>query len=123
MNGILRLPPNCAESTGNSTPFGISYLRKQELNLQISGIDVELQAYDRDIRKLQDLRISRVAKRDTLLKERRQLQSGPIWAKGKGKASEEGTDYTMDGFDWSQELRVRMKRIFGINNFRLCQQG
>jgi ATP-dependent DNA helicase Q1 len=42
--------------------------------------------------------------------------------KGKGKARQDGIDYTLE-FDWSYELKARMKKVFGIDNFRLCQQG
>lgn len=38
--------------------------------------------------------------------------------KGKGK----GIDYTED-FDWAGELKARMRNVFKIQDFRLCQKG
>jgi len=42
--------------------------------------------------------------------------------KGKGKAKQDSIDYTLE-FDWSYELKARMKKVFGINNFWLSQPG
>lgn len=32
-------------------------------------------------------------------------------------------NYMEKGFGWSQPLELKLKRIFGIDNFRLCQKG
>jgi hypothetical protein len=93
------------------------------LNSQISVLDSEIEEYDRDIKKLQDLRATHVTEKNVLLKELQQVQTRVVCGKGKGSASHVGIDYTIDGFDWSEELKVRMKKVFGINSFRLCQQG
>jgi len=43
--------------------------------------------------------------------------------KGKGKAKDVGIDYGHDAFEWAKGLKDQMKRVFGIDNFRLCQEG
>ncbi|KAF8970329.1 P-loop containing nucleoside triphosphate hydrolase protein [Flammula alnicola] len=42
--------------------------------------------------------------------------------KGKGKAQQR-TNYSTEEFDWSDALKRRMKAVFGIDDFRLCQRG
>ncbi len=44
--------------------------------------------------------------------------------KGKGKASARGgINYLTETFDWTDGLKSRMKSVFGIREFRLCQAG
>lgn len=40
---------------------------------------------------------------------------------GKGKARAVATDYRAE-FEWSQELRLRLKKVFDISSFRLVQE-
>jgi ATP-dependent DNA helicase Q1 len=55
--------------------------------------------------------------------ERQLAQSVPrVDAKGKRKAKE-GINYMTEPFDWSEGLKARMKAVFGIQSFRLCQEG
>jgi ATP-dependent DNA helicase Q1 len=57
--------------------------------------------------------------------ERQLAQSVPrVDAKGKGKAKE-GNNYMTEPFDWSEDLKARMKAVLGIQSFRLChwQEG
>jgi hypothetical protein len=58
-----------------------------------------------------------------LRRELKQQLSGAD-KKGKGKAKDVGIDYGHDtGFEWGKALKGQMKRVFGIDNFRLCQEG
>ena len=55
--------------------------------------------------------------------ERQLTESNPrVDTKGKGK-TKEGINYMTEPFDWSDGLKARMKAVFGIQSFRLCQQG
>ncbi|TFK39324.1 P-loop containing nucleoside triphosphate hydrolase protein [Crucibulum laeve] len=50
--------------------------------------------------------------------------SSLVHSKNKGKGRQKsGIDYMNDEFDWMAGLKGRMKAVFGIDNFRLCQQG
>lgn len=97
------------------------------MNEQIADIDAEISGYDEDIRKLRELRALRMIDKKKLVDELQGMLSGgrmsQTVATGGGKTTQAGIDYDVDGFDWSQQLKSRMKTIFGINNYRLCQQG
>ncbi|KAJ6621593.1 P-loop containing nucleoside triphosphate hydrolase protein, partial [Mycena sp. CBHHK59/15] len=97
------------------------YLRKQELNREISQLDAEMAKYREDISQLEALLALRSEDRQRLVDELDRATI-PANAKGKGKAVE-GVDYSADDFEWSGQLKFQMKKVFGINNFRLCQQG
>ena len=43
-------------------------------------------------------------------------------SKAAGKARQ-GIDYEKEEFEWSQSLKMKMKEVFGIEDFRLCQRG
>jgi ATP-dependent DNA helicase Q1 len=96
---------------------------QQALNEQISQIDAEICGFDQDIKELNALRALRVAEKDALLEKLRLIQNRGHEGKGKRKMPQGGIDYFLEDFDWSEELKVRMKKVFGINSFRLCQQG
>ncbi|KAJ6604511.1 ATP-dependent DNA helicase [Mycena vulgaris] len=98
-----------------------TYLRKQELNREISELDAELKKIQEEISGLKALHALREEDRRKLLDELERT-SAPANAKGKGKAAG-GTDYSADDFPWYGGIKAQMKKVFGINNFRLCQQG
>jgi hypothetical protein len=105
-----------------------SYLRKFELKQEIASLDAEIADIRRDIMQLEEQSKLRAKDKDGLIKELRALDQRQTSAqsdaskKGKGRASEGTIDYSAD-FDWSPELRLKMKRVFGIDDFRLCQKG
>ncbi|KAF8156587.1 P-loop containing nucleoside triphosphate hydrolase protein [Crassisporium funariophilum] len=113
----MRDKPDCNSAT--PTEFD----RKNErISSRIAELDAEVLGCRADIAEIED-RI------DLFLHERAELerqltrsrtQSGA--AKGKGKA-EEGINYMTGHFDWSEGLKARMKAVFGIDSFRLCQEG
>ncbi|KAJ7630796.1 P-loop containing nucleoside triphosphate hydrolase protein [Roridomyces roridus] len=94
--------------------------RKQELNGEIAAVDVEISSIQRDIRQMKELLLLRQEHKQKLLEEVESLQSAR--SKGKNKATG-GLDYTGSDFEWSGELRTQLKRVFKIDNFRLCQEG
>lgn len=47
--------------------------------------------------------------------DQRQLESS--------SAMLESTNYMEQEFEWSKQLRLKLKKIFGIDDFRLCQKG
>lgn len=117
-----------SQSSQNPGPSRITdsvphHRTQQALNEQISQIDAEICGFDQDIKELNALRALRVAERDALSEELRLIQNRGHEGKGKRKMPQGGIDYFLEDFDWSEELKVRMKKVFGINSFRLCQQG
>ncbi|KAJ7783633.1 ATP-dependent DNA helicase [Mycena maculata] len=102
-------------------PSRATYVRKQEINREISKVDAELANIQKDILQLKALYALRKEDKQKLLDEL-ERSSAPVNAKGKGKATG-GTDYMSDDFEWCGELKTRMKKVFKIDNFRLCQQG
>ena len=38
-------------------------------------------------------------------------------------AISESINYMEQEFEWSKQLKLKLKRIFGIDDFRLCQKG
>ncbi|KAJ7706323.1 P-loop containing nucleoside triphosphate hydrolase protein [Mycena rosella] len=113
--------PGPSRLSANAHHGAPTYLRKQELNREVSQLDAELSQISKDISELKALHALRSQDRQKLLDELEQTNA-PANAKGKGKAAG-GTDYSADDFPWSGGLKSQMKKIFGIDNFRLCQQG
>lgn len=105
-----------------------SYLRKQTLNGRLTTLESEISSIDNQINELRNLRSNLVQERGIVEKQLREVghtrngTSGAVEGKGKGRARQDGIDYTLE-FDWSHELMARMKKVFGIDNFRLCQRG
>ena len=42
---------------------------------------------------------------------------------GSSGAMPELVNYMEQEFEWSKQLKLKLKRIFGIDDFRLCQKG
>lgn len=34
-----------------------------------------------------------------------------------------GTDYLVSDYEWSLHMKKKMREVFGIQNYRLCQEG
>ena len=80
-----------------------------------------MEGYRVDMIEIQKRMESRLREKEML--ERQLAQSDlHVDAKGKGKAKE-GINYMTEPFDWSEGLKARMKAVFGIQSFRLCQEG
>lgn len=105
-----------------------AYVRKQELNGRLGALEIEINDIDADIKRLQELK-------NRLLTEKRDISAqlkthgGSLQglpgstADGPQRVESGKTDYTTERFEWTGELKARMKAIFNINAFRLCQEG
>nr|GAT44070.1 ATP-dependent DNA helicase [Mycena chlorophos] len=111
------IPSPVAGPSKQSAP----YLHRQAIGQELTRLDAELEKIEEDIGKLQALAALRREDRDKLLAELDDL-SAPTKSKGKGKATG-GTDYATDDFVWSPELKSKLRSVFKIQNFRLCQEG
>jgi len=90
-----------------------------QIRARIAELDAEVRGCELDIAMIRD----RMA---VFLEEKKKLeqqleQSRPS-NKGKAKA-QGGINYSNEQFDWSDGLKARMKAVFNIDEFRLCQRG
>jgi ATP-dependent DNA helicase Q1 len=105
------------------------HIKKSRIVGEISKLDAEHAAIQEQITQLQGAS-------DIILKKKRELQkqldvvtgaqyvnSVPQVKQQSGSSSRKGVDYTSSNFEWSGELKARMRKVFGIQNFRLCQEG
>ena len=103
-----------------------SYTRMTELQQNISQLEAEISGLDKEIATIQHAK--------GFLVERLQIVKGELNGikygvngngKGKGKGREEGggINYDVDTFVWMGGLKTKMKEVFGIPSFRLCQRG
>lgn len=134
MAEILELSREEYQSKSDVGPSGSvdepSYLRKQNLNGELNKIEREISDVVQNIKELRDLHSDLLQQKSKIEKQLGEVQPTPNGmngttdrkGKGKGKAKQDSIDYTLE-FDWSYELKARMKKVFGIDNFRLCQQG
>ena len=117
---------------GPSTTNGAkrpSYLQKRELNGRLSSIESEIADVENNIAQLQTLRASLIADRQQVLNELEKLDShtrpfssNAGSSKGKDRQQSDLIDYK-EQFEWTPLLMATMKRVFNINNFRLCQEA
>jgi ATP-dependent DNA helicase Q1 len=95
--------------------------RRQKIKEDIAAADVEIQRYEEEIAGLKALVSLRKDERFNLLKELEATHASQL---GKGKAkAKQGIDYTANEFEWLHGVKAKMKEVFGINDFRLCQEG
>jgi ATP-dependent DNA helicase Q1 len=113
-----------ASSSSKKTVDQPSLVREHALKKQIAAVRNEIAEYDVELRKMQELRTLRAQDERDLLTQLHALQhgrrAGTSDTTGTGKAAGE-IDYSVD-WDWSKQMQVKMKNIFGINGFRLCQK-
>ena len=114
---------------GNGEP---SYVLKQKLNGRLSELDQELKEIDRQIEEFKNLRAKIVAERQDVANQLNtrighQPTNLPASTSGSGSARNSAgagaIDYMNDPFEWTGELKARMRSVFGIHEFRLCQVG
>jgi ATP-dependent DNA helicase Q1 len=129
-------PSNASSSTADAhVP---SYIRRQELNARLNSLDIELRGVDEDIKKLKELRTRIVKEREGLVREMGHGDGAGVQksfgANGNGYGGRNGnvsgsggnsgkTNYMTERFEWAGELKRRMREVFGIEAFRLCQEG
>ena len=114
---------------GNGEP---SYVLKQKLNGRLSELDQELKEIDRQIEEFKNLRAKIVVERQDVanqLNTRIGHQPTNLRASTSGSGSARNSagagaiDYMNHPFEWTGELKARMRSVFGIHEFRLCQEG
>ena len=106
------------QRTDGNTDFN---RKKQLIVSRIAELDAEVEAYKAEILDIQNRMEMRLQEKEVL--EAQLAQSNPhVGTKGKGKARG-GINYMTESFDWSEGLKARMKAVFGIHSFRLCQEG
>ena len=88
---------------------------------QIAQLDAEIIAYRADISELENQILLREDQKRVLESQLAQANNR-VDVNGKGKGPS-GINYQTADFEWSDALRARMKAVFGINDFRLCQRG
>ncbi|CAE6407088.1 unnamed protein product [Rhizoctonia solani] len=103
-----------------------SYLRKNELQTRLSSLDTELASIDAEIQALQEARRNILHEKETLQKELATTRA-PIRAVKNATTSTKAagaTNYADPaGFEWTDDVKKRMRSVFGIKEFRLCQEG
>ncbi|EJD54785.1 ATP-dependent DNA helicase [Auricularia subglabra TFB-10046 SS5] len=102
-----------------------TYAARQELDARLDSLDAEIASVDAETAKLKTLRAKLVAEKAEVVQQLDNMRSGrktnaPV-GNGKGK-SKGGIDYN-DDYEWTPDMKARMQRVFGIQDFRLCQQG
>lgn len=108
--------PNTSASAGQPQLY-----RRQKIKEDIAAADAEIQQYEEEVRALRALISLKKDERSELVKE---LEATHASHFGKGKAkAKQGIDYGAEEFEWSQGLKAKMKEVFGIKDFRLCQKG
>ena len=103
---------------GGSRNSAESDRKKQLIISRITKLEAEVEECRFDMIEIQKRMETRLQEKEML--ERQLAQS--VDPKGKGKAKE-GINYMTEPFDWSEGLKARMKAVFGIESFRLCQEG
>lgn len=114
-------PPARRDAGPSRIPDDPSNALKQKL----TSIDQDIHEIDERIKLLKITRAELASERKELEREQFQHRQQRILPssvtrddKGKGKL----IDYTGE-FPWTQNLLERMKGVFHIDSFRLCQQG
>ena len=98
----------------------------EELRARIQDLDDEVRGCYADIETIQQrVRDCLAEKRKlgnlldkTSVNHRDVTNRTVMQSKGK-----ENVNYLTQSFDWTDGLRARMKSVFGIKEFRLCQEG
>ncbi|KAF8459232.1 P-loop containing nucleoside triphosphate hydrolase protein [Gautieria morchelliformis] len=101
-----------------------AYVVKQRLNSQISVVENEISSVDSEIEKLQQLRENLATERKELLSQLKSISQtrDSLRSPEQGRKVASGVDYT-DSFDWTCAMKARMKSVFEIESFRLCQEA
>ncbi len=100
-------------------------LSNQELAEELKAIELKIRSIEDQIRECQEIRATLLSdKTDVLRKLEATHRPAPTLVPIKGKQRDDGTrvDYNGD-FDWTLALRTNLKKIFNIEDFRLCQKG
>ncbi|KAG8698532.1 hypothetical protein FRC11_014363, partial [Ceratobasidium sp. 423] len=103
-----------------------SYLRKNELQTHLSSLDAELVSIDAEIQALQEARQNILQEKEALQRELATTRAPTRAVKNSATSTKtsRATNYADPaGFEWTDEVKKRMRSVFGIKDFRLCQEG
>ncbi|KZV99558.1 ATP-dependent DNA helicase [Exidia glandulosa HHB12029] len=117
----VQLQPN-GSSKANGNPGGSAYVARQELDARLDSLDAEIASVDEEALKLKELRARLVAQKQDVQRQLENMRTGRSAAVDNSKGKGKGIDYS-DEWEWTPDLVARMKAVFGIQSFRLCQQG
>jgi ATP-dependent DNA helicase Q1 len=115
MNSLAR--PN-RQSGGSAAPPCNNLNPRQQLIAQRSTHQTELERLDEEIIALQKLRKERAQEIEDLTQQIVALDKRVV----AGRSADTVRNY-YDKFEWSNRLKEQMKRVFGIEEFRLAQEG
>ena len=110
MNGFARpsVQPGSASRRNNDI--------RQDLITQRTGHQAELERLGEELLALEDMRRQRIQSIKNLTQQIEALDEGA--ASGPAVIR----NY-FDEFEWSARMREQMRKVFGIENFRLAQEG
>lgn len=112
-----------SSNTGNPINYTEDYGRKNaDIRGRIAELDAELIGLEADKVSIANQIAIRLQEKEELERQLVQSNRSRVDPKGKGKA-QQGINYSTSDFAWSKGLEARMKAVFGINEFRLCQRG
>jgi len=96
--------------------------RIQDLDDEVRGCYADIETIQRRIKEC----LAEKRKLGTILEKASTRQNATTKAaadsKGKG-GTVANVNFLTQSFDWTGGLRARMKSVFGIKEFRLCQEG
>lgn len=101
---------------------------RHEISTRLMGLDAEIGSVVHEMERMKTLHKTLVSERQALEKELQMLQRKQPGCADPSSSSRVhnahgSVDYMTSQFDWSGELRARMLKVFGIKDFRLCQEG
>jgi ATP-dependent DNA helicase Q1 len=112
-----------SRTTTNNVNHTEDHGRKNaDMRGRIAELDAELIGLKADKISIENQIALRLQEKEKLERQLVQSSRARVDPKGKGKVSQ-GINYATSDFVWSGSLKARMKAVFGINDFRLCQRG
>ncbi|CAE6448446.1 unnamed protein product [Rhizoctonia solani] len=122
-NNGIRADGHTGDAVGSSNQP--SYLRKNELQAHLSSLDAELASIDAEIQALQQARQNILKEKEALQRELATRRAPTRAVKNSTSTKTAGAINYADqvGFEWTDEVKKRMTTVFGIKEFRLCQEG
>ena len=82
----------------------------------LADAELQIKKWD-ETRQLRSNEIRELKREIAALDERGQHQLG------SSSAMSDSINYLEQDFEWSRQLKSKLNRIFGIDDFRLCQKG
>ncbi|KAF5351184.1 hypothetical protein D9756_008189 [Leucocoprinus leucothites] len=103
------------------------WVKRQELKRRIAEIDANILGIKESIQSLNTQLSSKESQKEGMVRMLRELDrasvSGAAQSGAGAGSGSKGINYMDGDFDWMGGLKARMRSVFGINDFRLCQRG